>query len=370
MNKGNSNSNIRRVIALISSTIYEYEVSLSIQNASTADPFGMIPIIYLFHEQNPVTTNNDTSFVVKVTDKTMNQYFREVNSETDLWVIRYGLMKIAEAPTTKEFLLTTEEYDKIKQLKRNGGRVLRNKALEIFYNLYLSNPTKSITEYDLYVNLLYDTAEVQGWIQSLYDQDYLILEENVTSHAQRDVKAKSYRLNPKYQTTIESELAISQSNRRGLILDIGANRYFHLIETQSQNLGDFAFVLMPFKEEEFPQAVFDTFESVVKDSLSINCIKVSDDMFKNYIENKIWSHIVMSRFIIAELSTENPNVIFEFGQALALNKIVIPAYYNKYGRRDRKLAFDLEHFDTIFYNDLMELETKLSNSVRSLKSRK
>ena len=158
----------------------------------------------------------------------------------------------------------------------------------------------------------------------------------------------------------------------GSIIDISNHYYYKLTDTSTELDGEFAFVLMPFNEDEFSQDYFHkVVQPTVKDVLDISCVRVDMDKFKNFIESKIYTHLIKSEFIIAELSTENPNVVFELGQAFAFQKEIIPTYYNKYGRKDGpKLSFDYRHYDTIFYDDYAQLESELRETLVAMKRRK
>ncbi len=155
-------------------------------------------------------------------------------------------------------------------------------------------------------------------------------------------------------------------------LSMNNHRYYKLLDTSAELDGDFAFVLMPFNEDEFPQDYFQkVVQPTVEDVLDIRCVRVDMDKFKNFIESKIYTHLIKSEFVIAELSTENPNVVFELGQAFAFEREIIPTYYNKYGKKDGpKLSFDYRHYDTIFYDDYEQLEKELRETLEAMKRRK
>jgi len=59
------------------------------------------------------------------------------------------------------------------------------------------------------------------------------------------------------------------------------------------------------------------------------------------------------------------NVYYEFGMAVALEKPVIPVI-----RSDFRLPFDVQHLDTITYDDLLDLDKKLKSSILSTLQKK
>lgn len=151
-------------------------------------------------------------------------------------------------------------------------------------------------------------------------------------------------------------------------IDLSNHRYFHLIDTQSDSLGRFAFVMMPFKEKEFPQRIYtDIIKPEVKECLGIECVIVSEDFFKNDIPDKIYSHLVRAEFVIAELSTRNPNVAFEFGMAMVMGKRYIPLAFKETMDNEMGLPFDYRNLDTIIYDSDAELRTKLRKALLALK---
>ena len=153
------------------------------------------------------------------------------------------------------------------------------------------------------------------------------------------------------------------------MVDIAKHCYYRLLDTATELDGDFAFMLMPFNDEEFPQAIYhDVIKPLVKEVLDINCVRVDEDPTSKSGQDKIYSHIVKSKLVIAEVSTQNPNVMFEFGQAATLEKEFILTCYNKCaGNKDKKLAFDFENIHTQFYDDPDELRRKLQQALEAFK---
>ena len=68
-----------------------------------------------------------------------------------------------------------------------------------------------------------------------------------------------------------------------------------------------------------------------------------------------------ARFVVADLTTERPNVYLEVGYAWGLQKPVILL-----AREGQKLHFDLSHHKCIFYKTIGKLAQDLERHVREL----
>lgn len=215
------------------------------------------------------------------------------------------------------------------------------KILKVIYDLIEQNLLK--LEY---------SKNIMELIQMEYEDVFNILNKPIGFN--KDLLPRRMELNP----------LISPAIYHNKIIE---HKYFKLIDIQSEFDGKFAFLLMPFNENEYPQEIYDIYKKVVKNVLDINCVRVDGDYLKQYIENKIYSHIVKSELIIADLSTGNKNVVFELGIAMAISKIVIPCFNYRYKTSLNKLSFDYEHFDTIFFDNYSELEEKLNLTLLPLK---
>jgi hypothetical protein len=117
------------------------------------------------------------------------------------------------------------------------------------------------------------------------------------------------------------------------------------------------FVLMPFVEEMKP--IFDDHIFKVCQRLHLS-VKRADDFFgTRAIVNDIWSAIVFSRFVIADLTGKNGNVFYELGMAHAIGKDAIIISQNT-----DDVPFDLQHLRIIVYNytppGMQEFERKLA----------
>jgi hypothetical protein len=84
---------------------------------------------------------------------------------------------------------------------------------------------------------------------------------------------------------------------------------------------DNCFVLMPFREP-FSTIYRDHILPVVE-RLNFRCLRADDFYGPNAVMRDVWNGINNCRFLIAELSSRNPNVMYELGIAHTIGKEVI-----------------------------------------------
>lgn len=107
--------------------------------------------------------------------------------------------------------------------------------------------------------------------------------------------------------------------------------------------GHFAFVLMPFRDE-FNKI----YRFVIKPTVEaegITCLR-GDEIFANLkVMDDVMSHIEQSALIISDISGGNPNVFFELGISMKLNKPIILI------SQDADAAFDVRTCRWIRYDN-------------------
>lgn len=103
------------------------------------------------------------------------------------------------------------------------------------------------------------------------------------------------------------------------------------------------FVVMPFNtlyQIEYENIIKPTLEE-----LNIICVRGDEIYSKQRIMDDIWESIKSCRFVIAELTGKNPNVLYEIGLAHALGKPVIILT-----RNSDDVPFDLKDLRYLFYD--------------------
>jgi hypothetical protein len=103
------------------------------------------------------------------------------------------------------------------------------------------------------------------------------------------------------------------------------------------------FVIMPFN------SVFQTeYEKIIQpalNELNIECVRGDEIYTKQRIVDDIWASIRKCRFVLAELTNKNPNVLYELGLAHAIGKPAIIIT-----RNSEDVPFDLKSLRYLYYN--------------------
>ena len=137
--------------------------------------------------------------------------------------------------------------------------------------------------------------------------------------------------------------------------------YFKPLEPNKKE-GRFAFIAMPFDSEAVSK---DVYEFAIKDAFKgTGIVPVRVDFEKNTfsIIDKI-AYLIYNCFImVADITYENPNVMYELGIAHSTNIRCITLMQKGV---DSKIPFDIRHLKTIIYdkNDLSALREELRLSV-------
>ena len=118
----------------------------------------------------------------------------------------------------------------------------------------------------------------------------------------------------------------------------------------------FVFVLMPFNK-----AFDDIYKLGIKDAckdLDIYCERVDEQYYEGSMLERIYNQINNADYIIADLSTQNPNVFYEVGYAYASSKKIILITQD-----GEDIPFDMKHYLHIIYDnkDISSLKEKIKN---------
>jgi len=118
-----------------------------------------------------------------------------------------------------------------------------------------------------------------------------------------------------------------------------------------------AFVLMPFAKD-----YDDVYKIGIQEVALLNNIKaerLDEQMFASDMMIKIYTEIEDADFIIADMSSRNPNVFYEVGYADARKKLVILLTNNA-----DDIPFDFKHRPHIIYNNISDLKKQLDKSLK------
>lgn len=186
-----------------------------------------------------------------------------------------------------------------------GKRQSEKKAEQILCTIFRAwvqfFPEKNISLADIYASTDLTFTQLKNSINTLIFQGNIL-----------EIEENTYEIQPKL-------LEHCVSNNNSPSFDRISNRYYQEINIVAKD--PFCFVIMPFKEKEFPQRVYtEVIKPLVEDLFKINCYRVDEDNLPDRIDNKIYSYLFRSAFVIAEVTILNPNVFYELGLAHMLEK--------------------------------------------------
>jgi len=114
----------------------------------------------------------------------------------------------------------------------------------------------------------------------------------------------------------------------------------------------YAYILMPF-DNSFNDIYKFGIKEITK-KLSITAERLDEQIFANDMLDRIYTEIDKADFIIADMSTRNPNVFYEVGYADAKKKLVILLTNNT-----DDIPFDFLHRPHIIYSNIEQLRDEL-----------
>ena len=109
---------------------------------------------------------------------------------------------------------------------------------------------------------------------------------------------------------------------------------------------EYCFVIQPYDGGDFDNRYDDIIKPALE-SCGIEAYRVDRDPYVEIAVSVIEEHIRDATLVIAEISMDNPNVWFELGYAMALEKPVIMLCDNMY--RKGIFPFDISHRNVLVY---------------------
>lgn len=109
---------------------------------------------------------------------------------------------------------------------------------------------------------------------------------------------------------------------------------------------EYCFVIQPYDRGDFDHR-FDDIVKPVIEACGLEAYRVDRDPYVEIAVSVIEERIRDAALVIAEISVDNPNVWFELGYAMALNKPIIMMCDDAY--RNGKFPFDISHRNVLVY---------------------
>lgn len=130
------------------------------------------------------------------------------------------------------------------------------------------------------------------------------------------------------------------------------------------------FVIQPFDAGKFDKRFADTYAPAIKDA-GLDPYRVDQDPSATVPIEAIEQGIRTAAMCSADISTDNPNVWFELGYAIALGKNVVMVCSSE---RVTRFPFDVQHRSIITYkseaaSDFEDLKRKITGKIRALSTK-
>lgn len=234
---------------------------------------------------------------------------------------------------------------------------LQNQLISLLYSVFRIKPDINFTIEDLIVSTGYTQTDLQKALP--YFKKIGIIKkiprvDNLNQRIEENFLDERYAVERKIIEEYEKIESIPAKIST-------ANKFFRRITIGPKS--EFCFVIMPFKDEEFPQKWYKEFlKPFIEQEFNIECLRVDDDMLPYKIDDKIYTYILEAKFVLAEISTLNPNVMYELGMAHILNKDVILLTKED----SKKIPFDVDKIPVFKYEDEENLKDRLRKAIPGL----
>lgn len=330
---------------ILSDKVYNLSVSFASNNGRT---FDRELVDFLVEGSNPLSPSDEW--------RTLLGMSRELSDDYPSFRIPIPLEWLLF-----RFLCHHVRTNSIHILSGPGGEVLKTTTFRNFLGSIIDDdkaeeilrivlaswvralPEEMVELSDLYVSTDVPLDTLKGAINSLKFQNHI-----------EETDQNRFRVKP----TIFSEM---HPMRSSISLDRRSNRYYQEIQIQANE--PFCFVIMPFREKEFTQRIyFDVIKLLIENEFKISCYRVDEDDLPDRIDNKIYTYLLRAAFIVAEVTTRNPNVLYELGLAHMLEKDCIILTQ----RPHSEVPFDINRISAEPYENEDQLRTYLRKSISAL----
>ncbi len=133
-------------------------------------------------------------------------------------------------------------------------------------------------------------------------------------------------------------------------------------------------VIQPFDADEFDKRYDDVLEPAIR-AAGLEPYRVDRDSGASVPILEVLKQLKESDVCLAEISTDNPNVWFEFGYAFAYHQEEVAIICSQKRLDDKKLPFDVHHLKVIPYeshstSDFERLRTRTTERLKSILERR
>lgn len=330
---------------ILSDKVYKLSISFA-QNSDRAFNRGLVDL--RVEGSNPLSPSDEWRTLLGMSEELFEDYpsFRiPIPLEWLLFRflchhVRTNSVHILRGPGGEVLKTTT--------FKNFLGSIADDKQADEILKILLSSWVRALPEQtvhfsDLYVSTDLPLDMLKRSINALKFQNHI-----------EELDKDTYRIKPSILREVP-QLGNSIS------LDRRINRYYQEIVIQADE--PFCFVIMPFREKEFPQSIyFNAIKPLIEDEFKISCYRVDEDVLPDRIDNKIYTYLLRAAFIVAEVTTRNPNVMYELGLAHMLEKDCILLTQKAHS----EVPFDINRISAEPYENEDQLRVYLRKSISAL----
>lgn len=214
---------------------------------------------------------------------------------------------------------------------------------------------RAINDFIRMIETLKQSGHVDKGIMLSYSgftQDAHLVSENSSSVELIDYKSLKHKVSKK--TKVDIKVLEESSNK---LFASDEYRYKEVKEKKERAAN--IFVIMPFSDD-YDDIYYLGISETIKE-LGHSCKRVDEMEFVGGVLDKVYSSLQNAKLIIAEVTTKNPNVMYELGYAHAINKPVILL------TKDIASApFDISGHNHIVYNSIVNLRERLNNRLQAM----
>jgi len=322
--------------------------SLSINKANGMRAFNRDLIDYSIYAENPLNPSDNWKALLGISAELYHDYKGYKFSIPLEWLLIRFLTHHVRTNSIHIISGAGGEVLNTKNFKEFLGTEATDNEIEkilkiVFWSWVRVFPAKDIALADIYASLDINFEMLKRGISFFKYLGHL-----------EEIASDTYKLNPKLFINLGSY-------PENISFDRKYNRYYQEINIEANE--PFCFIIMPFREEEFSQRSYkEVIKPLVENEYNISCYRVDEDYLPDRIDNKIYTYIFRSAFIIAEVSTLNPNVFYELGLAHMLEKSCIILTQKSVS----EIPFDINRIRTERYDNDDQLRELLRKSISAL----
>ena len=160
---------------------------------------------------------------------------------------------------------------------------------------------------------------------------------------------------------LQSKRLSGSPESKPIFSSVEVQKYFQTIQLSEVISEPFVFVIMPFSKMDVDQKYYSrVIKPLIETKFKMGCYRSDEEKKSVKVDNKIFTMIKKSRLVIADITNNNPNVMYELGLAHALNVDVV-LITNK---EPKNMPFDISHVHAELYLDQNQLENNLREQLK------